>query len=347
MIRSLTRSKSENVKLNPKYREDSYGRYYEVVETSEGRVLNKSGIDLDLYQLGKKGEINPEDLKDKIESVIDSLGEGNHTLYERTWNRINEDYWLNNLTVVQYTILPEYFYTNSETKPPFPCLLSYDSILKLLPDKVEVSYLENRWEIRKWRILEEIMRILKDSSGIIGINEMDNFYNFFYPTLKILGYAGVFVPKSKSLGLVSGWYSEGCALFWNQRNFKLKSLETGNYQGSNGIYLKVQLENRRTYSQLVVVVTNLNSDQQVEKLLELTGDNQYPTIILVDSISVKTINNLVGNHFLRLSGGKNNSILYRQVNLISNLTIPDINLDNLPNNRYPSRKVSLASKLSY
>ena len=355
MHRTLTRSKSEtNLTIKTGTGKDSYGRNYKMVD---GIFLNKYGIDLDLYELGKEGNITKEDLTKKIEGVISNLGEGNHSLYSRTWHRINEDYWLNHLTIVQYTPLAESFFTTPMTKTPFPSLLPYDSIVKLLPERTSKLLPERlptnlglNWEIRKWRILEEMIRILGDSSGIMGITEMDNFYNFFYPALKILGYEGVFVPKTKSLGVVAGWYSEGCALFWNYRDFKLKTLETGNYPRTGDIYLIAILEKRLNNSQIVTVVTsfnNSNSDQEISNIIEKIQKYNLPTIIILDSNSSENINKIESHNFKHISGTKNNSIFYRKLNLISNLTTPHIDPYSLPNNRYPSHKFCLASKLSY
>ena len=71
------------------------------------------------------------------------------------------------------------------------------------------------WEYRRKGIMDEILHANAD---IICLQEVetDQFFTFFYPTLKQHGYEGVFSPKSraKTMSEHERKYVDGCAIFF-------------------------------------------------------------------------------------------------------------------------------------
>jgi hypothetical protein len=66
-------------------------------------------------------------------------------------------------------------------------------------------------EYRKWRLLEEILRVDPD---VLTLEEIDHYPDFFQPLLTSLGYKGLFQPKKDSPSTQFGYYSDGVAVFW-------------------------------------------------------------------------------------------------------------------------------------
>lgn len=71
------------------------------------------------------------------------------------------------------------------------------------------------WEYRKKAIMSEIKNF---DSDIISLQEVetDQFYHFFQPELKLVGYEGIFSPKSraKTMGENERKHVDGCAIFY-------------------------------------------------------------------------------------------------------------------------------------
>ncbi|XP_072038370.1 CCR4-NOT transcription complex subunit 6-like [Amphiura filiformis] len=78
------------------------------------------------------------------------------------------------------------------------------------------------WEYRRKGIMDEIIH---GSADIICLQEVetDQYFNFFYPTLKQHGYEGVFSPKSraKTMSEHEQKYVDGCAIFFRTSKFGL------------------------------------------------------------------------------------------------------------------------------
>ncbi|XP_071808360.1 CCR4-NOT transcription complex subunit 6-like [Asterias amurensis] len=78
------------------------------------------------------------------------------------------------------------------------------------------------WEYRRKGIMDEILHANAD---IICLQEVetDQFFTFFYPTLKQHGYEGVFSPKSraKTMSEHERKYVDGCAIFFRVNKFAL------------------------------------------------------------------------------------------------------------------------------
>lgn len=76
------------------------------------------------------------------------------------------------------------------------------------------------WSNRKLRSLQEILTFDPD---VIALQEVDHFEDYYLPSLKELGYHGLFVPKRDSPCLKFDHNSgpDGCALFYDTERFSL------------------------------------------------------------------------------------------------------------------------------
>ncbi|GAX21528.1 hypothetical protein FisN_6Hh418 [Fistulifera solaris] len=166
------------------------------------------------------------------------------------------------------------------------------------------------FELRKWRLLEVLLTSdqADDTTvkpcDLLAVEEMDRFYGFFAPMLRLFGYHGAFCPKRQSPGVSMGWYSDGCALFWNQQVFEVISQRHHGYSVGNQVALHVVLRHQSSNRLLVVVVTHLKAKcsaanemirmTQLQELLvqieetikdvpsKVHDSNQIPVILLGD-----------------------------------------------------------------
>lgn len=71
------------------------------------------------------------------------------------------------------------------------------------------------WDFRKKGILEEIRHYGADIINLQEV-EMEQFYNYFLPELKIDGYSGIYSPKSRAKHMAESErkYVDGCAIFY-------------------------------------------------------------------------------------------------------------------------------------
>jgi len=177
------------------------------------------------------------------------------------------------------------------------------------------------FNLRKWRILEALIgknvyRHARDSQNnkfsssknkskntiesnsdiagntdslfdLIAIEEIDRYHGFFKPTLEIFGYDSIFYPKAYAPGIDSGWYSDGCALFWKRSAFQLvknREVRTGTYEVGNQCYIVATLQHVVTNQELIVAVTHLKAQNslmyeeirttQVKQLMEIIKEEQ-------------------------------------------------------------------------
>ncbi|KAK6029681.1 endonuclease/exonuclease/phosphatase family protein [Ostertagia ostertagi] len=79
------------------------------------------------------------------------------------------------------------------------------------------------WEYRKMSIMKEIRNYEAD---IITLQEVETeqFRLLFQPELKVLGYTGIFSPKSraKTMNEEDRKYVDGCAIFWKSEKFEIE-----------------------------------------------------------------------------------------------------------------------------
>lgn len=117
------------------------------------------------------------------------------------------------------------------------------------------------FETRRWRLLEEIMRMGPD---LLAIEEVDHYASFFEPVLAKLGYEGLFMPKSASPCLRLGYYSDGCALFWKPDVFTLITETKNTYTGSGQAYIVTTLQHMVSKRNVVFGMTHLKAKDGIE-----------------------------------------------------------------------------------
>lgn len=78
------------------------------------------------------------------------------------------------------------------------------------------------WDYRKKGILEEIRHYGADIINLQEV-EMEQFYNYFLPELKMDGYHGIYSPKSRAKHMAESErkYVDGCAIFYRTSKFTL------------------------------------------------------------------------------------------------------------------------------
>ncbi|CAH1106100.1 unnamed protein product, partial [Psylliodes chrysocephalus] len=78
------------------------------------------------------------------------------------------------------------------------------------------------WDYRKKGILEEIKHYGADIINLQEV-EMEQFYNYFLPELKMDGYNGIYSPKSRAKHMAESErkYVDGCAIFYRVSKFTL------------------------------------------------------------------------------------------------------------------------------
>ncbi|MFH4980361.1 hypothetical protein AB6A40_007070 [Gnathostoma spinigerum] len=83
------------------------------------------------------------------------------------------------------------------------------------------------WEYRKNAILKEIRHYEAD---IITLQEVETeqFHSLFLPQLEVLGYRGIFSPKSRAKTMSEGdrRFVDGCAIFWKYDKFEMEREHT-------------------------------------------------------------------------------------------------------------------------
>jgi len=141
------------------------------------------------------------------------------------------------------------------------------------------------FSLRRWRLLEVILRGNRGDSSLfdlIAMEEIDRYRGFFAPVLRLFGYEGLFMPKTRSPGVRMGWYSDGCCLFWKASAFELVSERRGKFVVGSQIYIIAVLRHLATGRLMVVAVTHLKASKsevneqircsQVEELLERVAE---------------------------------------------------------------------------
>jgi mRNA deadenylase 3'-5' endonuclease subunit Ccr4 len=163
------------------------------------------------------------------------------------------------------------------------------------------------FSLRKWRLLEVILGDNLDAPyDIIALEEIDRYYGFFCPILKMYGYDGIFVPKKNSPGVRNGWYSDGCVLVWKRSVFDLLYTRTGDYTVGNQVYIVATLRHTDSNQMMIVGATHLKAQQseaneltrcrQVEELLKVI-DDEYSRLITADSLAGGNVSIIVLGDF--------------------------------------------------
>jgi len=117
------------------------------------------------------------------------------------------------------------------------------------------------WAVRRWRILEELIRHEPD---IICLQEVDHF-NTLERALGSIGYLGKFVPKPDSpcIYMEGNTGPDGCAIFYKGDRFRLVSWHSRVLQvwrvESNQVVMAARLQSLETKEELCVVTTHLKA----------------------------------------------------------------------------------------
>lgn len=150
-------------------------------------------------------------------------------LYSRPWQQYSSSVGNSSsnafhFRVMQFNILAEGLSALPDVKPPFEDNIDGSPIKPSScggfdgGDSEEANVIFNFHGFRKWRLVEEILRVEPD---ILAVEEIDHFSDFFQPILGAFGYSGIFQSKSASPSNSFGYYSDGVALFWKNDKFTL------------------------------------------------------------------------------------------------------------------------------
>ena len=216
-----------------------------------------------------------EDVMNQIRLAAETQGKyGKANLFQRRWKHL-ESGTLNgfavdgsndsSFTVLQFNALAEGLSAGPDVTRPFAVDPVYGQSEKgtfggftnVANPEIVLDF-----KLRRWRILEVIL----GSNGmapfdIIAMEEIDRFYGFFAPLLRLFGYDGIFVPKTRSPCVRMGWYSDGCSLFWKSHIFELLSKKNIEYKVGSQVLLIALLRHRPSNQIIFVAVTHLKAQQ--------------------------------------------------------------------------------------
>jgi len=217
------------------------------------------------------------DVLEQIRLAIEEQAKyGNAALFARRWKHL-ENGVLNgfavdgsdddsSFTVLQFNTLAEGLSAGPDTTCPFT--VKNDSYGRI--DKntyggftsVKHPEMVLNFSLRRWRVLETII----GNQGtcpfdVVALEEVDRYYGFFSPLMRLFGYEGVFIPKSASPGVRMGWYSDGCALLWKKDKFELISERRVEYKVGSQVLLLAALRHRAADTPMVVAVTHLKAQK--------------------------------------------------------------------------------------
>lgn len=161
--------------------------------------------------------LTAEGIIQMIRKARAAMGDGAH-LFRREYVRGRSGLeWTGTdagFSVMQFNVLAEGLCADPHVTPPFQNNLpSAFGCFNEVPNPREVLAFSNR----KWRIVEEVLRY---TPSIIAMQEVDHFGDFFEPVLRCVGYQGVYQPRQNSPCLPFGYYSDGVAIFWKEKEFE-------------------------------------------------------------------------------------------------------------------------------
>ena len=253
-----------------------------------------------------KGISSIKDIHEKIKHIKSIQSQYTDAdLYERRWIPSLQGYQSETsstsskgtFSVLQFNTLAQGLSLPPGHNPPFKPLNEsvVDTSKSIYGGFNEIPHPEISldFQLRKWRLFEVLLSqpyntkasntSQQDLFDIISLQEVDHFHDFFQPILKLLGYQGIFVPKPNSPCANSGWYSDGCAFFWNEREFELLDQDLFTYQDPDGnnynqVCIVATMKHRKSNEVVVFAVTHLKSGKgtkqevtrtkQVQQLLE-------------------------------------------------------------------------------
>jgi hypothetical protein len=188
------------------------------------------------------------------------------------------------LRVLQFNALAEGLSSSPSAKTPFAVAedlrepQGFGGFTSILEPSIALDFSKRRWRLMEVILGGGIQDFEKGSFDIIAMEEIDRFRGFFAPTLRIFGYQGIFMPKTRAPGVPLGFYSDGCALFWKSDLFGLVSERRLVYRVGTQVMILVTLRHRPSQHYIVVAVTHLKAQKtaqnerircmQVDELLE-------------------------------------------------------------------------------
>lgn len=138
-----------------------------------------------------------------------------------------------------------------------------------------------KWTYRGPLIVQEILR---SGAGIVCLEEVDHYLDFFKPTLEQHGFDGLFLPKvdSPCLSFPENSGPDGCALFYLSDRFELlrkKELTLKNVEGGDShqvallAELKVKQAGTAFPQSLVVAMAHLKAKTEGKQLRAAQGSH--------------------------------------------------------------------------
>lgn len=256
----------------------------------------------------------PDDVVRMIEDVKREQGRfAPCNLYPRRWHSAPEsDEPVNGVgrdserefSVMQFNALAEGLSCGPSAKTPF-VVKSRDPKAKSESEKASFGGFSSipsptlalDFRLRRWRILEVILGSNREALfDLVAMEEIDRYHGFFLPLLRLFGYQGRFMPKTRAPGLFMGWYSDGCALFW-QPSFEFVSEQRREYSVGNQVYMLVTLRHVATGHHVIAAVTHLKAQKesaqervrchQVDELLD--SISKQATLLVQDHHAVSVI----------------------------------------------------------
>mmetsp|Transcript_28627 Transcript_28627/g.43996 ORF Transcript_28627/g.43996 Transcript_28627/m.43996 type:complete len:451 (+) Transcript_28627:30-1382(+) len=254
-----------------------------------------------------------QEVWNKIEEVKKEQGQaGVSSLYPRKWKRIlpkneSSDETQHTFSVLQFNVLAEGLSSGPTVTTPFQIDTgdqtdsrggnNYGGFVGTKNPELVLDFVH-----RRWRILEVLLTTHDENNNpgeggcrerynIMAVEEMDRYYGFFMPILKLFGYNGLFIPKERAPGTKLGWYSDGCGLFWSDKMFELVSEEKRGFNVGNQVFLIVVLRHRVSDKLIIVAVTHLKAQ-----------DNEANEQIRIAQVTellqhIDTVSNSIGSTF--------------------------------------------------
>jgi mRNA deadenylase 3'-5' endonuclease subunit Ccr4 len=237
-------------------------------------------------------------------------------------------------TAMQFNTLAEGLSAGPHVRTPFNVTSLNSSIAKKNGvnkpqfyggfDKVPHPEVVLDFSFRRWRLIEIVLSLSKDTDGnsnsdgpdILAMEEVDRYYGFFQPILAKMGYEGTFAPKPNAPGVSLGWYSDGCALFWKHEIFENISCCKRSYGAGTQVYLIAVLRHRSTGRDIVVAVTHLKAQdsEACEKIRYLQAIELVKEVTSVaQTLHVRPENKVIGKIH---QGASSSSTTYAKVPII-------------------------------
>jgi len=118
------------------------------------------------------------------------------------------------------------------------------------------------WEFRKDLLLASLVNFDPD---IMGLEEVDHFYDTFQPYLLRDGYLGLFHPKPKSANVSvkpPPKWGDGVALFYKENKYDLIDHQFYNFYQQNQVAILARFRTKQSKREFCVAVTHLKAKRE-------------------------------------------------------------------------------------